>query len=258
MSSNKWLKRIFSIEFAALVVAIIAAYFAYIPIKDYFFDDNSIVASIHEQEIELSTDKEKCDTIVVIAYTYNEKSIPISGLLTLKNISDHVIKGLNVRTEYITDNVLSFISCDWVYLVRNEQGSAAYCGSELPPYGKVSCAFQEISRTNYDDPAYHGALLNIKLAYEGCKKEKMISLLIILYNIDVNDIFYKRYGNGTPAENRAGFNTDFIDKCVAATYENFDVEDLKHPSRAFVYLNTFDCPLILSIDQIKDMRKELK
>ena len=258
MNSNKWLKRIFSIEFAALVVAIIAAYFAYIPIKNYFFDDNSMVASIYGKELDLSTNKEKCDTIRIIAYTYDSKSIPISHIMTLKNVSSHVVTGLNVRTEYYSDNILAIISDDWKYIERHENGSASYRGSELPPYGEIKCVFPEICLINFYDPVQHGILFNTILAYEGCKKEKYISMVIGIYNMDVSDIVNKKYGGGTQYENAVGFNTDFIYKCVDATYKNFEVDDLKYPDLTYVYLNTLDAPTLLSIDDVKKIREEMK
>lgn len=258
MSSNKWLKRIFSIEFAALVVAIIAAYFAYIPIKDYFFDDNSIVASIYGKEIDLSTNKEKCDTLRIIAYTYDFKQIPISHIMTLKNVSSHVVTGLNLRTEYYSKNINAIISDDWKYIERKPNGSASYRGSELPPYGEIACVFPEISLINYDYPGEYGVIFNTLLAYEGCKKEKYITMVIGIYNIDVSDIIDKKYGSGTQEDNTVGFNTDFIYKCVDATYKNFKVDNLIYPDLTYVYLNTLGTPWLFSIDDVKKLHQEMK
>ena len=254
ISNNKWLKRIFSIEFAALVVAIIAAYFAYLPIKNYIVDESKIVLAFNNQQIKLSHINEKCDTIKIIAYTFNYKSIPTSNIITLKNISNRIIKGLNVKSEYFIENAIGMISWDWKYDQRGESGSCSYLITELPPFGEIPCPLTDISITNFDEPL-HSLSITTTVAYEGCKKQKYISLIIYLNNIDVSDIFNNRYGNGTVDENRLGFNEDFIKKCVEHTYNNYYLNNPNALSYSYVLMNTYNSPEILSMNEAIELHK---
>lgn len=257
ISENKWLKRIFSIEFAALCVAIIAVYLAYIPVKNYFFDDNSIVGVFNGQQINFSNDEEKSDTIKLIAYTFHSKSFSVSHLVTLKNISNHIIKGLNVKSEYICENITGMISDDWKYNERGWSGSCSYSRTELSAFGEITSPFADIGLLNFDEP-WHTIIMTTTLAYEGCKKEKRLSLLIHIKDIDVSDIYYNRYGNGTVDENRVGFNNDFIKKCVITTYNHYYRDSPQFFYHWYVYMNTFDAPVLLSMDEVINMYKGMK
>lgn len=254
-TTPKWLRRIFSIEFAALLVAIVGAYFAYVPIKSYFLDEDNIVAVFDDKEFKLSNDKEKSDTIKILAFTYNWQRIPTIDLLTLYNTSNQTIKGLNVKTSYISEYLILFISEGWKYLERGESGSMCYTNNELTPFGTIRFPFEDFNRVNPDEP-YHALLTTTSVAYEGSDKEKYISVLInLIDDIDVNDIYNKTYGNGTPAENREGFNNYFINKCVKETlqYYNHSPEKVKH---FYVLINTFDRPTLLSMDEVLERAKK--
>ncbi len=255
MRNNKWLKRIFTLEFAAFCVAIIAVYFAYIPIKNYFFQDNSIVAIINDKQIKLSDNKEGADTIPIIVYLYEYKSIPTTNLLIFKNTSNHILKGVNVKAEYECNNLMGISSPEWKYRERKAAGMMTYSNNELAPYGEIVFPFENVSQINFDELT-HELFISITLSYEGSHNEKYISTVLSLAKIESGDLFYNNESKLTTEEKRIKFNDNFIKRCIDLTYNEY--KRSKHKDvmkKMYFYIMTLDGPVIMSMKEIIDRKK---
>jgi len=257
----KWLRRIYSLEFLGICIALVTAYFAWIPIKAYFSNENPIEVQFGGKGITLSDDVDKSDAIRVWAFTHEKMKIQIGSLVLFNNRSNHVVKGLNVEISFSLLNIFTIISPEWEYLRRGDECEVRNIKSELRPSEKLFFPFNELSLDGgYLDmnggiinPDEHAFFASAQVNYDGCESPQVFNMIMILNNMN-HDSYYKIYGD-TAEYNRRGFNNDFLSCCLKIVSDSYN----RHPGefdKFYILINLYDNPLLLNKDDVIRMCKE--
>lgn len=228
MATNRWLKRIFSLEFAGLCVAIVAAYFAYVPIKSYFVDDECIAVHINNRPIRLVTDKEniEAEAIKILAFTQDNMRIPFHGLINIENTSNKVVKGLNVDVKYYWGHTISYITPGWEYTLRGIDGEVRNKNHELQPYEVLNYPFDELSYTYEADgipeETFYSTLTSI--TYEGCEGKKMFLTVISV----IRSSYEIKSNSDNLEERRNYFDREFTKISLREFYDSYKSDPNKY------------------------------
>lgn len=247
--TSKWLKRIFSLEFLGIIIALVSAFFAWIPIKSYFIDENPIEVAFYTP-VELSDDINNSDTIYIWVLTHERINPEIGSLFLFNNKSNHTVKGLHIDISFETSYISSLISPGWEYLRKGSQFEVRNTKQELRPSEKLCFPFNELmfhysldKDGNYLNPYDKWLTASAEINYDGCKSPKFFSIFLFALQLE-HDSYYKSYGD-TADSNLKGFNDDFLTYCLKYVKDTYEI----HPGyfdKFYILINLKDSSVVLN------------
>lgn len=254
-----WLKKICSLQFLGVCIALVAAYFAWIPIRSYFIDDNPIEVSFYTP-VELSDDINRSDTVYVWVLTHEKMNAEIGSLFLFNNKSNHTVEGVNIDISFEAKNINSIISPGWEYLRRGKSFEVRNTKQELRPHDKLwfpinelMCFYSLDNNGNVIDPYEIWFTASAEISYDGCENSKFFNIFLFVLQLE-HDSYSKKYGN-TDGQNRRGFNDEFLTYCLKYVKDTYEL----HPGyfdKYYIYINLFDNPVVLNKDDVIKLCEE--